>query len=1557
MGKQKKDQPDNARPGSDRSASKILISYARGDGRILALELKQEIEKAGNSVWMDAFDMKIGENWWLQLEEKIKSARIVVLVVTDSALKSEVVRREWMCARRIGTRVMPVTDNAHIFKVAPRWMGKADYFVADPKNPNYAQARERFFKQLLASAEKRPAPLMAASLTPQYTKREREHHSLVDKFLDETRTNPKFSTVVLAGPPGFGKTTIAQAVCHDQEIEDAFTEGILWATLGEKGQGVLKGLNAMIRALSEHHRDFKTPDEGAVRLKELLAHRDCLLVLDDVWDQAHLNPFLVSDHCARLITTRDPNRFAISASFTEPLGAMLGEEAAQMLTGFIPKESVAEADAKMIRTRLLELAERVGEWPLLLNIFGGALRREIEGRKSSLANALRLIHQRIKQAGLSAFDTRNPKDRNQALAVSVKISLQPYQKAERRRLLELAIFPADQAIPEDAALRLWASSSKMKDGEPEKLLEDFGGTFFQFDHETGLSGRVLRFHDALREHLSDQLTEAQTLKLHRQFLKSYNPRGVAWTSIKGDGYLHDHLAYHLAGSGQSAELYRLIDHPWMKAQAERTGSHLAFLGDLDLALEHAEAEIPINLVQLLRGSLIAATVVSRSNETPPQIIGVLARARQDERASGLATLIADEEKRCDAFRCMAEAYFACSALVEADKAFAQSLSAARAIHSSFDWQRAQLRLAPIAVNLGVFDQLLAEIGNYDQAWCRDETLQRLVEALAGQGSYREATTTAQAIGGPRQKAKALADLAVTLAQNDRADEAVKLARQALYQAEKCENGYRITAEARSVYAVCLSSAGQVDEARRQLTATNRLIDDRSLRAEILGKIALAEANLGQPEQANQTIEAMLEVAGRIDSPGRVEFEQKLKTSIALGLARANMPDAALNLARTLWLGDWATTLVKVAQAFPPERRRRFIDEVIMKAKQRDTLRDRNLAIASLELARTGMVKFAEDAAESIDDARTKLESFCGVAEQLAQTGLKEDAARMIQKAEMTAKTGYLSIEEPIGLSRIARSLVVLGLNQEAHQTANRAVRTIEFNYGLENVATILAEAGFVDQAIAATEKFLADPGSSDVGRATALRAIAASLARYARFGEALHIARDIVDQGEKSLAFCEIAEAFKRAGEAARASEVAADALAAADEIGDEALSGVCTTLLKADLIQQALEIAGKIDDLEQRAKALREIASQISINLIFGIEEAQENAAVEAAVEQAASATRLLWDQSKKSIVLSRLAEVGSNLREQLADEALRVGREIKDLPIKATTLSKVAAAFKDWSDRGDNAAQEAIAAAQAVGYPGRLDPLNEVATILAEAGYLDQAMAAVENKEAKFYCKKARMAIVRGLADGRRFPEAWRIGGEIGFSIWGEPRLADEIRQKQIACLLQLGVFNERAVEVAFEINDQELKASALCGVIDCLLKQKKPERAQEIAFKALEAVQSIKSFWEDSSTLDEVAKAATNSGLSLEELLNAVQKIEVMQIRIEFLGGLAVATKRLGNQQAALTFFGKALMVAHSAGCAQFWKTLAKTSDCLALIDQGQTLWESYQELNRIEHWLKV
>jgi hypothetical protein len=43
---------------------------------------------------------------------------------------------------------------------------------------------------------------------------------------------PSRLTTALHGAGGFGKTTIAAALCHDEHVITAFFDGILWVTLG-----------------------------------------------------------------------------------------------------------------------------------------------------------------------------------------------------------------------------------------------------------------------------------------------------------------------------------------------------------------------------------------------------------------------------------------------------------------------------------------------------------------------------------------------------------------------------------------------------------------------------------------------------------------------------------------------------------------------------------------------------------------------------------------------------------------------------------------------------------------------------------------------------------------------------------------------------------------------------------------------------------------------------------------------------------------------------------------------------------------------------------------------------------------------------------------------------------------------------------------------------------------------------------------------------------------------------------------------------------------------------
>ena len=56
----------------------------------------------------------------------------------------------------------------------------------------------------------------------------------MSQLLDTKRENPVTITTTLHGAGGLGKTTLAAALCHHDDIITAFDDGILWVTLGQK---------------------------------------------------------------------------------------------------------------------------------------------------------------------------------------------------------------------------------------------------------------------------------------------------------------------------------------------------------------------------------------------------------------------------------------------------------------------------------------------------------------------------------------------------------------------------------------------------------------------------------------------------------------------------------------------------------------------------------------------------------------------------------------------------------------------------------------------------------------------------------------------------------------------------------------------------------------------------------------------------------------------------------------------------------------------------------------------------------------------------------------------------------------------------------------------------------------------------------------------------------------------------------------------------------------------------------------------------------------------------
>ena len=320
-------------------------------------------------LWQDRIEMEGGVGWWKQIEEALDQVRFLVIVMTPAAMQSEMTRKEWRYARQRGVNVYPVKgcrEEELDYSSLPNWMRKAHFFDLDKE-------WETFVNYLKSDRQPARVPFMAPDIPDGFVKRPREFEQLIAQVLDAKRENPIAITTALQGAGGYGKTTLALALCHDDQVIGAFDDGILWVTLGQN-PNILGGLIKLYEALTGDQPAFLDEGQAVLKLREKLENRNCLLVIDDVWQKAHLKPFLAGGKqtCARLITTRRPD-IAMDARRVH-VDEMTPDESVALVAALLPAEHRPSNIALLLR----HLTARLMEWPLLLKLAAGVIRARLE---------------------------------------------------------------------------------------------------------------------------------------------------------------------------------------------------------------------------------------------------------------------------------------------------------------------------------------------------------------------------------------------------------------------------------------------------------------------------------------------------------------------------------------------------------------------------------------------------------------------------------------------------------------------------------------------------------------------------------------------------------------------------------------------------------------------------------------------------------------------------------------------------------------------------------------------------------------------------------------------------------------------------------------------------------------------------------------------------------------------------------------------------------------------------------------------------------------------------
>jgi hypothetical protein len=520
---------------------RVFISYSRKDGEAFAKNLRANLEAKNIPLWQDRVGMEGGRDWWLQIVEALDMVGFMVLVMTPKAMESDIIRKEWRYARQKGVCVYPVKGAADAqldYTSLPRWMRSTQFYDLEFE-------WDKFINDLNTRCQESRVPFMVDDLPENFVQRPKEFNALIDQLLDVEREEPIAIATALRGAGGFGKTTLAMALCHDERVQEAYDDGILWVTLGEQPGDLTEKIKNLIEILSGERPGFTDKDTAGTHLSELVADRDILIVIDDAWDNSHVQPFLRGGpRCSYLITTRDSDTLPVGSK-QNILDAMQANEAQSLLGYELPTTEKVE---------LQKLAQRLGKWPLVLKLANAHLAERVVNRGQNLSSAIAYANKKYDKYGITAFDVRYAKDRHKAVEATISISLEILDEKENQRFAELAIFPEDIDIPLVTVEKLW-KHAYFEDIETEDLCELlFRLSLLQhFDPNT----REIRLHDVIRKYLRKKYKD-QLADMNDRFLMAFGIDN--WTDLPlNETYLWKHLSYHLIQCSESeTKVYRML---------------------------------------------------------------------------------------------------------------------------------------------------------------------------------------------------------------------------------------------------------------------------------------------------------------------------------------------------------------------------------------------------------------------------------------------------------------------------------------------------------------------------------------------------------------------------------------------------------------------------------------------------------------------------------------------------------------------------------------------------------------------------------------------------------------------------------------------------------------------------------------------------------------------------------------------------------------------------------------------------------------------------------------
>ena len=443
-------------------AQRIFISYARNDGAELAQRLQVDLQQRGYQPWLDKQRIEGGASWTDSIEQAIDEADYLLALLTPGSYRSEICRAEQLRSLRKGKCVIPLlaqqgseiplhleAKNYLDFSAAGKYAQSFNELLTDLHDRNGVVLREEFRATSYVTVP--PLPV-------NFVERPEAVAALRNALMADDGGR-HVALTALQGMGGIGKTVLAQALCCDEVVQQAFPDGVVWVTIGKEAQfDPLTRVREVARALGDDPSRYGNLLTAKNEYRTTLTNKAVLIVVDDVWRSSDLEPFLAenSPRSRLLFTTRD-------ASIAAAVGAR--EHLAELLSEQKSREVLARwagTDEDKLPPIASNLIQECGYLPLALSMVGAMVRGKPDAYWKRVLELLR-------GADLAKIKAQFPDYPYTDVLRALQVSVDALDDTARERYLALAVLLEEMSVAPEVQRCIWG----VGEGEAVETAEQF----------------------------------------------------------------------------------------------------------------------------------------------------------------------------------------------------------------------------------------------------------------------------------------------------------------------------------------------------------------------------------------------------------------------------------------------------------------------------------------------------------------------------------------------------------------------------------------------------------------------------------------------------------------------------------------------------------------------------------------------------------------------------------------------------------------------------------------------------------------------------------------------------------------------------------------------------------------------------------------------------------------------------------------------------------------------------------------------------------------------------